>query len=105
MEGIFDEAIVVPQRRESCLPFLLVGTGDGASPLPGGIGSHLKHSTLPFGKHGIVEGSPSLQMSPDAFGLPLIYLQGQFPQKRRRLSRRFLFGFPPPMLLLLAPPL
>ena len=49
-------------------------------------GSHLAQTALSFGKHGIVEGSPSLQMPPDAFGLPLIHDQGQFQQHRGRFA-------------------
>jgi hypothetical protein len=87
MEGIFREAVVLPQRRKGCLSLLFVYPRNGAGPLPGRVGSHLAQTALPFGKDGIVEGAPRFQMAADAFGLVCLNMQRQFEQK----CGRFLF--------------
>ena len=91
VQGIFREAVLLPQRRKGYLPLLLVSPGDGAGHLPCRIGSHLAQTALSFGKHGIVEGAPRFQMAADAFGLASVNLQGQFKQERGRLATRLFF--------------
>ena len=86
VQGVFREAIPLPQGGKGRSALLLLCPRHGTSRLPGGISSHPSQAFLPFGKHGIVEGSPCLQMSPDAFGLPLMHDQGQFQQHRGRCA-------------------
>src|SRR5258707_9133188 len=86
VQGLFGEAIPPPQGGKSCLSFLFLRPRNGTRYLPGGISSHPSQAFLPFGKHGIVEGSPSLQMPLDAFGLPGVHDQGQFQQHRGRFA-------------------
>ena len=81
--GAIGEAILLPQRREGCLPLLLLGTRDATSCLPRRICPHATQPFLPFGEQRIVEGPSSFQVSAQAPGLPLFDDQGQFEQKGR----------------------
>src|SRR5260370_28934945 len=86
VQSVFREAIPMPQGGKGCQALLFLRPRNGTRYLPGRISSHPSQAFLPFGKHGIVESSPSLQMPLDAFGLPLIHDQGQFQQHRGRFA-------------------
>src|SRR5712691_4327153 len=74
------------QGGNGCKAFLFLRPRNGTRRLPGGISSHPSQAFLSFGKHGIVESSPSLQMPLDAFGLPGVHDQGQFQHHRGRFA-------------------
>src|SRR5690349_7700421 len=93
MQGVFREAIALPQSAESRCSLVLVCTRDGTSRLPSRIGSHPAQPSLSFGEQRIVELPPSFQMPPDAFGLARIDLQRQFQQKRGGLLAALLVLF------------
>src|SRR6266568_1356316 len=57
VQRILGEAVLLPKSREGGLAFLLAGTGNATSGLPGWIGSHLA-----LGEHRIVELSPGFQV-------------------------------------------
>src|SRR2546421_11352320 len=86
MQGVFSEAILFTQATERRSALWLVSAGDGTGYLPGGIGSHLAHTVLSLGQHGIVESSSRFQVGAQSFWLPCAGLQRQVPQKSRPLA-------------------
>jgi hypothetical protein len=91
VQGVFAEAVLLPQRAKSGSSLLLVGRRERSRRLPGRIVPHASQSSLSFQEHGVVELPAGLQVPPDALGLARIYLQRQFQQKRRRFTTGLFF--------------
>src|SRR5216683_1212171 len=102
MQTILREAVPLAQPDESRVAFLLLSTRDGASLLPGGIGSHLPQAGMSFRKHRVVELPPCLQVSTQTCRLSDAYGKGEFQQEGRRLFALLLLLVFQAILLLLA---